>query len=59
MWRTVDLALQQEIVTLYERALGTWSGIARVARERFAAEVAQRLGDKAQAPVVAGLHDDI
>jgi RNA polymerase sigma-70 factor (ECF subfamily) len=55
----VDPALDQEIVTLYERALGTWSGIARVARERFASEVAQRLGDKAQAPVVAGLHDDI
>jgi RNA polymerase sigma-70 factor (ECF subfamily) len=55
----VDPATRQELVTLYERALGTWSGIARIAEERFTSEVARRLGDKAHVAVVAGLHDDI
>jgi RNA polymerase sigma-70 factor (ECF subfamily) len=46
------------VVALYERALATWSDIARVTRERFASELARRLGENREA-AVAGLHEDI
>src|SRR5689334_8001199 len=43
---------------LYERALATWPDIARVTLDRFATELARRLGESLGA-AIAGLHDDI
>jgi len=60
-WRFVggDDAFDAAVAALYERALAAWPDVAVVEPQRFADAIARRLGDKAEASVVASLHFDV